>query len=88
MTFNKSTFLFLYSCLIFANTDIYVDVSQDTIFVGDKIQVTFIVQNYGLQKIEFPKLNYKREHKDLFLKKDQLLKIKKIYVDDFEFLKI
>ena len=46
------------------------------------------VNDFFGKKIEFPKLNYKREHKDLFLKKDQLLKIKKIYVDDFEFLKI
>ena len=66
MKLNKSSYLFLYSCLVFANTDIYIDVSQDTIFVGDKIQVTLISQNYEVQKIEFPKLDVDNEDLSLF----------------------
>ena len=63
---NKFSFLFLYSCLVFANGEIYVDVSKDTIFVGDKIQVTLSAQNYGVKKIEFPKLDVDNEDISLF----------------------
>ena len=54
---NKSLFLFLYSCLVIANTNIYVDINQDTIFVGDKVQVTLTIDEQGGQRIEFPTLD-------------------------------
>jgi hypothetical protein len=61
----KIPFLFLYTTFLFSNTDIYIDISQDTIFVGDKIQVTIIAQTDGLHGIEFPKLDV--DNKDISL---------------------
>ena len=60
-------------------------------FYSDINNINFFetkVNDFFGKKIEFPKLNFKRKEQDLYLKKDQLLKIKKIYIDDFEFLKI
>jgi len=61
LKFNRHHFLFLYSCLVFPNTDIYVDVTQDAIFVGDKIQVSIIARNPDIQKIELPQLDVDNE---------------------------
>ena len=62
---NFSYFLFLFGALSYANTDIYVDVSQDSIYVGDKVQLIITVNNPDIEIVKFPELEV--DNKDLSL---------------------
>jgi hypothetical protein len=50
-------FLFFFNSFIFADADIYININKDTIFVGDKVQVSIIAKKNNFLKIEFPQLD-------------------------------
>ncbi len=43
--------------MIFADADIHINLNKDTIFVGDKVQVSIIAKNTAFLKIKFPELD-------------------------------
>ncbi|MBT7377393.1 MAG: hypothetical protein HN820_04480 [Candidatus Marinimicrobia bacterium] len=62
-----SYFLFFLGSLVLATTDIYVSVSQDSIFVGDKTQLTVTAKNTTIESVEFPELDVDNENITLSL---------------------
>jgi len=51
----------LFGALSYANTDIYVDVRQDSIYVGDKVQLIMTVNNPDIEIVKFPELEVDNE---------------------------
>ena len=58
-------FILLFNSLIFADTDIYINVNKDTLFVADKFQVSIIASITDVLEIKFPKLDV--DNKDITL---------------------
>ncbi|MBC8311257.1 MAG: hypothetical protein H8E72_03060 [Candidatus Marinimicrobia bacterium] len=55
------TYLLLFISFAIANTDIYIDISQEKVFVGDKVQVTIATKSSEVLNIEFPTLDVDNE---------------------------
>ena len=51
----------MFGALSYANTDIYVDVRQDSIYVGDKVQLIMTVNNPDIEIVKFPELEVDNE---------------------------
>lgn len=62
-----SYFLFFLGSLGLATTNIYVEVSQDSIFVGNKTQLTVTAKNPTIESVEFPELDVDNENITLSL---------------------
>ena len=57
----KILFIFLSISCLFSNLDIFTSISSDTIFVGEKIDLTISVNKTNLLDIDFPKLDVDNE---------------------------
>ena len=57
----KNLFIILSISSLFANLDIFTSVSSDTIFVGEKIDMTISINKTDLLNIDFPKLDVDNE---------------------------